>query len=99
MIDLPPMDNAKLQEMIKQHLQDPKLRKSFEEQIQKSLDLKKAHQAKMDQIEQEVSGMRLKKQQQETPEGDTASALKILAAIILAAVMAMLIGNLIKKKQ
>ena len=97
--DLPPIDNAKLQEMIKQHLQDPQLRKSFEEQIRKSLDLKKAHQAQMDQIEQEVSGMRLKKQQQETPEGDTASALKIIGAIIFAAILAMFIGNIHKKKQ
>ena len=96
--DLPPVDNAKLQEMIKQHLQDPQLRKSFEEQIQKSLDLKKAHQAKMDQIEQEVSGMRLKKQQQETPEGDTVSALKVIGAIIIAAILALLTGNIRKKR-
>ena len=39
--DLPPVDNAKLQEMIKKSLKDPTLRKSLEQQIKKSLELKK----------------------------------------------------------
>lgn len=96
--DLPPLDNAKLQEMIKQHLNDPKLRKSFEEQIKKSLELKKSHADKMRQIEQEVSGMKLKKQQKESQEGDTSSALKIIGVIIFSAILAMLIGNIRKRR-
>ncbi len=44
--DLPPVNNAKLQEMIKNALKDPELRRSFEPQIKKSLDLKKLMQQK-----------------------------------------------------
>ena len=97
--DLPPMDNVKLQEMIKQSLNDPALRKSFEEQIQKSLELKNAHADQMQQIEKEVSGMKLKKQQQESQNGDTSSALKIIGAIIFAAISAMFLGNIRKKNK
>ncbi|MBQ8753407.1 MAG: cobaltochelatase subunit CobN [Lentisphaeria bacterium] len=96
--DLPPVNNGKLQEMIKKSLKDPQLRQSFEEQIKKSLELKKAHQTKMKQLDEEVSGMKLKKQQQETPAGDTASALKIIGIIIAAAAAAMLTGNFRKRK-
>ena len=97
--DLPPMENKKLQEMIKQNLKDPALRKSFEQQIRKSLELKKAHQQKMQQIEEEVAGMKLKKQEQEQPEGDTASALKIIGLLISGTILAMLIGNWKKKRR
>ena len=97
--DLPPVDNAKLQEMIKNALKDPELRRSFEQQIKKSLDLKKAHATKMQQIEEEISGMKLKEQKQENPEGDTATALKILGIIIAGAILAMIIGNIRRKKK
>ena len=97
--DLPPVDNAKLQEMIKKALKDPALRQSFEKQIQKSLELKRAHAEKMEQMEKEISGMKLKEQKQTAPEGDTASALKILGMIIALAIIAMLAGNLRRKKQ
>ena len=85
--------------MIKQNLKDPALRKSFEQQIRKSLELKKAHQQKMQQIEEEVAGMKLKKQEQEQPEGDTASALKIIGLLISGTILAMLIGNWKKKRR
>ena len=97
--DLPPVDNAKLQEMIKNALKDPELRRSFEQQIKKSLDLQKAHAAKMQQMEEEISGMKLKEQKPENPEGDTASALKILGIIIAGAILAMIIGNIRRKKK
>jgi cobaltochelatase CobN len=97
--DLPPVDNAKLQEMIKKSLKDPTLRKSFEQQIKKSLELKKTHAEKMQQMEEEISGMKLKEQKQENPEGDTAAALKILGIIIAGAILAMIIGNIRRKKE
>ena len=97
--DLPPVDNAKLQEMIKNALKDPELRRSFEQQIKKSLDLKKAHAEKMQQMEEEISGMKLKEQKQEKPEGDTAAALKILGIIIAGAILAMIIGNIRRKRK
>ena len=97
--DLPPVDNAKLQEMIKNALKDPELRRSFEQQIKKSLDLKKAHATKMQQIEEEISGMKLKEQKQEKPEGDAASALMILCIIIAGAILAMIVGNIRRKRK
>ena len=39
------------------------------------------------------------KQKPENPEGDTASALKILGIIIAGAILAMIIGNIRKKKK
>ena len=96
---LSPVDNAKLQEMIKNALKDPDLRRSFEQQIKKSLDLKKAHTAKIQQMEEEISGMKLKEKKPENPEGDTASALKILGIIIAGAILAMIIGNIRRKKR
>lgn len=52
----------------------------------------------MKQLDEEVSGMKLKKQQQETPAGDTASVLKITGIIVAAAAAAMLTGNFRKRK-
>ena len=97
--DLPLVDNAKLQEMIKKSLKDSTSRKSFEQQIKKSLELKKTHAEKMQQMEEEISGMKLKEQKQEKPEGDTAAALKILGIIIAGAILAMIIGNIRRKKK
>ena len=97
--DLPPVNNAKLQEMIKNALKDPELRRSFKQQIKKSLDLKKAHAAKIQQMEEEIFGMKLKEQKQEKPEGDTATALKILGIIIAGAILSMIIGNIRRKKK
>ena len=97
--DLPPVDNAKLQEMIKKSLKDPTLRKSFEQQIKKSLELKKTHAEKMQQMEEEISGMKLKEQKQEKPEGDAASALMILGIIIAGAILAMIVGNIRRKRK
>lgn len=97
--DLPPIDNAKLQQMIQQNLKDPALRKSFEQQIKKSLDLKKSHAEKMQQIEKEISGIKLKEQKEEMLKGDTASALKTIGLIIAIALLAMFVGNVRKKKQ
>ena len=85
--------------MIKKSLKDPTLRKSFEQQIKKSLELKKTHAEKMQQMEEEISGMKLKEQKQDTPEGDTASALKILGIIIAGAILAMLMGNIRKRRK
>ena len=51
------------------------------------------------QIEEEISGMKLKEQKQENPEGDTAAALKILGIIIAGAILAMIIGNIRRKKK
>ncbi len=97
--DLPPIDNTKLQEMIKNNLQDAELRKSFEKQTKKSLDLKEAHRKKMQQIKEEVSGMKLVQQQDITEEGNAASALKLIGVIIAGAVIAIFSGNMIRKRQ
>jgi hypothetical protein len=43
--------------------------------------------------------MKLKEQKQENPEGDTAAALKILGIIIAGAILAMIIGNIRRKKE
>ena len=61
--------------------------------------LKKAHATKMQQIEEEISGMKLKEQKQEKPEGDTAAALKILGIIIAGAILAMIFGNIRRKRK
>lgn len=96
--DLPPVDNAKLQEMIRENLQNPELRESFEKQIAKALALKKEHASRMASSGEEVSGMKLQEEQMETASGDTASALKIIGIIIAVAVAAMFIGNWRKKR-
>lgn len=98
--DLPPMDNVKLQEMIKQYLDDPQLRQSFENQIQKSLDLQKLKAQKIKQAAENVSGMKLKAQNpDESPIGDVVPALKILAAIIAIGLTAIILGNVLKRKR
>ena len=68
-------------------------------QIKKSLELKKTHAEKMQQMEEELSGMKLKEQKQENPEGDTAAALKILGIIIAGAILAMIVGNIRRKRK
>ena len=95
--DLPPVDNAKLQEMIKKNLKDPVLRKDFEAQIKKALDLKQMQKQRMKQIDEEISGMKLKKQQAEEARGDTVAALKILGGLIVLALAAVCLGNFKKK--
>ena len=98
--DLAPMNNQKLQEMIKKNLKDPELRKSFETQIKKSMELKAARQKEMEKIEEEVSGMKMKEQQQqEDSDGDTAAALKIIGIIIALLTAAMIVGNRRKKRK
>ncbi|MBE6355870.1 MAG: cobaltochelatase subunit CobN [Lentisphaerae bacterium] len=90
--DLPPVDNAKLQEMIKKSLKDPELRKSFEQQIAKSLELKKTAAASPEQ--KDVSGVKLAETLPQTPQGESAPALKIIAVIIIAVVAAVIAGNI-----
>ena len=68
-------------------------------QIKKSLELKKTHAEKMQQMEEELSGMKLKEQKQEKPEGDAASALMILCIIIAGAILAMIVGNIRRKRK
>ena len=50
-------------------------------------------------MEEEISEMKLKEQKQKNPEGDTAAALKILGIIIAGAILAMIIGNIRRKKK
>ena len=54
---------------------------------------------KMQQMEEEISGMKLKEQKQENSEGDTAAALKILGIIIAGAILAMIVGNIRRKRK
>jgi len=97
--DLPPTRNEKLREMIRKNLQDPKLRKAYEQQIAKMLE-RQRKEAEARKKADEVSGRKLKEQTVEQPTADSgkkSSALVIIGIIVLMALLAVFLGNRRKK--
>ena len=96
--DLPPSRNEKLREMIQKNLQDPELRKAYEQQIAKMLERQRREAAARKKAD-EVSGRKLKEQtvEQTAEPGRNKSALMVIAGIVLLALLAILLGNRRKK--
>ena len=92
--DLPPTRNEKLREMIREHLKNPELRREYEQQVARALEQqKKQHE--------EVSGQRLKEETVESPkpdEGDNRAAMRVILGIIIAALLAVILGHRRKKR-
>ena len=98
--DLPPVRNEKLREMIRENLSDPELRRAYERQIEKMLEeRKKVTEAR--RKADEVSGRKLKETviSRETPEGDRVKALKVIAVVIGIILLAVVAGNLLRRRR
>ena len=97
--DLPPSRNEKLREMIRQNLQDPELRRAYEAQMRKMQE-EQRRAAEARKKADEVVGRRMKEEviRKESVEGDRREALKAIAVIVGVAVLAIVIGNLLKRK-
>jgi cobaltochelatase CobN len=97
--DLPPTRNEKLREMIRKNLQDPELRKAYEQQIAKMLEQQRKVAAARKKAD-EVSGRKLKAQTMEQPLSDRnnkRSALMVIAGLVVLALLAIFLGNRRKK--
>jgi len=93
--DLPPARNEKLREMIRKNLQDPELRKAYEQQIAK-MQARQQAEAEVRKKADEVSGRKMKEQTVEplpSSMGEKRSALIIIALIVFFAVLAVFLGN------
>lgn len=98
--DLPPVRNEKLRDMIREQLRDPELRKSYEQQIAKALDLQR-RAAEGRKKAEEVSGQKLKEERMEPPAPRTTNrrtAYLLIGGIILLALLAVLFGGRKKEK-
>ena len=97
--DLLPTRNEKLREMIRKNLQDPELRKAYEQQIAKMLE-RQRRESEARKKADEVSGRKLTEQTVEQPVSDQSrksSALILIAVIVLLALLAIFLGNRRKK--
>lgn len=93
--DLPPTRNEKLREMIRERLQDPELRKAYEQQVAKALEQQRKLAGEREKAE-EVSGQKLREEVLEPPSqtgNDGGSAALVIGGIILLAVLAIYLGN------
>ncbi len=92
--NLPPTRNEKLREMIRKNLQDPELRKAYEQQIAKMLEQQRRVAAARKKAD-EVSGRKLKEQTivQPMSESKKRSALMIVAGIVILAILSIFLGN------
>ena len=98
--DLPPVRNEKLRDMIREQLRDPELRKSYEQQIAKALDLQR-RAAEGRKKAEEVTGQKLKEERMEPPAPRTTNrrtAYLLIGGIILLALLAVLFGGRKKEK-
>ncbi len=97
--DLPPMPNEKLQKMIGENLTDPELKKAFAQQVEKALNIRRAHAEKQQEIDKVLSGQKLREQVDDSPQrGDGKTALKIIVIIISIALVAVATGNIRHRK-
>ena len=97
--DLPPVPNAKLQQMISDVLKDPELKEAFQRQVDKALRVRQEQAAKQKEIDETLSGQKLKEQTPEPlPEGDNRAAMKIIVIIIAVALLAVILGNIRRKR-
>ncbi|MBE6365495.1 MAG: cobaltochelatase subunit CobN [Lentisphaerae bacterium] len=94
--DLAPVDNPALQEMIRQHLSDPALQNHYAASIQRA-----AARDAESTADTQVQGQRLREDvvDENTPQGSHRGALIVIGVIIFCALLAVVIGNLRRRKR